>query len=493
MSGALLLGLDIGTTSTKGVLLDLDRGVVAERRLPVELHSPRIGHAEVEAADWWANVCLLPAALLAAAGVDAGAVAGVAVTGMVPAVLPVDRAGEPLTRAMLQNDARASVEIRELAAELAGTDLVARTGSPLSQQSVAPTLRWLARHLPQVRAGTATLAGSYDWVARRLGAEPHLERNWALESGLFELDGTPCAPVLAAADVDPALLPPVAEPGRVVGAVSASAATETGLRAGTPIVVGGADHVLSAVASGLRRPGDWTVKLGGGGDILAVSDFPLVDRRLYLDAHPVPGLWLPNGCMATSGSLVRWLAALTGVDDLAALGAEAAARRPGEVLCLPYFLGEKSPWHDTDLRGAFVGLDLAHDRASLYRAVLEAVAFGFRHHVEILTECGIALAETPVVTNGGAGSALWKQIHADVLDRPVVALSGHPGGALGAAQAAAVGVGLVPGWAEMPLYVRPEAPVLPDPASAARLAEAYRTWRALGEVLAPISHRLARS
>lgn len=493
MSGGLLLGLDIGTTATKGVLLDLDRGVVAEWRLPVELHSPRIGYAEVEAGDWWANVCRLPAALLASAGADPGAVVGVAVTGMVPAVIPVGRGGDPLTRAMLQNDARASVEIRELAAELAGIDLVARTGSPLSQQSVAPTLRWLARQRPQVRAGTATLAGSYDWIARRLGAEPHLERNWALESGLFDLDGTPCAPVLAAADLDPALLPPVVEPGQVVGAVSASAASQTGLRAGTPIVVGGADHVLSAVASGLRSPGDWTVKLGGGGDILAVADFPLVDRRLYLDAHPVPGLWLPNGCMATSGSLVRWLAALTGADDLAALGAEAADRRPGEVLCLPYFLGEKSPWHDTDLRGAFVGLDLSHDRASLYRAVLEAVAFGFRHHVEILTECGIALAAAPVVTNGGAGSALWKQIHADVLDRPVVALRGHPGGALGAAQAAAVGVGLVSGWAEMPLHVRPEAPVLPDPTSAARLAEAYRTWRALGEVLTPISHRLARS
>lgn len=255
MSGGLLLGLDIGTTATKGVLLDLDRGVVAEWRLPVELHSPRIGYAEVEAGDWWANVCRLPAALLASAGVDAGAVVGVAVTGMVPAVIPVGRGGDPLTRAMLQNDARASVEIRELAAELAGIDLVARTGSPLSQQSVAPTLRWLARQRPQVRAGTATLAGSYDWIARRLGAEPHLERNWALESGLFDLDGTPCAPVLAAADLDPALLPPVVEPGQVVGAVSASAASQTGLRAGTPIVVGGADHVLSAVASGLRSPG----------------------------------------------------------------------------------------------------------------------------------------------------------------------------------------------------------------------------------------------
>lgn len=181
---------------------------------------------------------------------------------MVPAVILVDDAGRPLRSAILQNDARATAEIRELAAALPGLDFVARTGSALTQQSVGPTLLWLARHEPNAWTSAATVQGSYDWLASRLGAAPHVERNWALESGLFELekDGalTPLQPVRDAlarlAGIKPDVIPPVADPGTVIGEVSRSAAAETGLRPGTPIVTGGADHVLSAYAAGLASP-----------------------------------------------------------------------------------------------------------------------------------------------------------------------------------------------------------------------------------------------
>ncbi|HEX4246299.1 MAG TPA: FGGY family carbohydrate kinase [Pseudonocardia sp.] len=487
----LLLGIDLGTTSTKAVLVHPVRGVVAEQSRPVALHSDHVGHAEADPAVWWRNVGALVPALLAEARVPAGEVAGVATSGMVPAVLPLDSLGRPLRRAILQNDARAGAEIADIAAKLGDLDVAARTGSALTQQSVAPTLAWLSRHEPDTHAATATVAGSYDWLARALGARPHVERNWAMESGLYELDGRPFVPMFEAGGVEERLLPEVVDPGGRVGEVSAEAAAHTGLVAGTPILVGGADHVLSAFAAGLREPGDWLVKLGGGGDILAVTETAFVDRRLYLDAHPAPGLWLPNGCMSTSGSLVRWLATLTGEEDLVSLGERAATRRPGEVLCLPYFLGEKSPLHDPDLRGAFVGLDLAHDSADLFRAVLEAVAFGFRHHVDVFTERGVPLGGAPRVTNGGAGSPIWKQIHADVLGRPVVPVLRHPGASLGAALAAGVGVGLLAGWHARADYLRLGEPVLPDPDRVARYDDAYRTWRQLGEALAPISHTLA--
>ena len=487
----LLLGIDLGTTSTKAVLVDPERGVLAEQSRPVALHSDRVGHAEADPAVWWRNVGELVPALLAEAGAPAGEIAAVAASGMVPAVLPLDSVGRPLRRAILQNDARAGAEIADIAAKLGDLDVTARTGSALTQQSVAPTLAWLSRHEPDAYAATATVAGSYDWLARALGARPHVERNWAMESGLYELDGRPFTPMFIAGGVDERLVPEVVDPGERVGEVSGEAAAHTGLTPGTPILVGGADHVLSAFAAGLRRPGDWLVKLGGGGDILAVTDTAFTDRRLYLDAHPAPGLWLPNGCMSTSGSLVRWLAALTGEQDLAALGERAATRRPGEVLCLPYFLGEKSPLHDPYLRGAFVGLDLAHDSADLFRAVLEAVAFGFRHHVDVFTERGVVLGGAPRVTNGGAGSPVWKQIHADVLGRPVVPVLRHPGASLGAALAAGVGVGLLADWHSVADYLRLGEPVLPDPDRAARYDDTYRTWRQLGEVLTPFSHTLA--
>jgi xylulokinase len=487
---SLLLGIDIGTTGTKAVLVDPARGVVAEVSAPVALASERAGWAEADPAAWWDNVCALIPQVIDTAGAMATDVAAVATTGMVPAVVVTDADGRPLRRAMLQNDARAGEEIRELADALAGLNLVTLTGSALTQQSVAPTLRWLARHEPDVWTATRYVLGSYDWVAATLGADRHVERNWAVESGLYGLDGGLLNAVLTAAAIDPAVLPPVAEPGTPVGAVSTAAAEATGLRGGTPIVVGGADHVLSAYAAGLADPGDWLVKLGGAGDILVVTDRAFADERLYLDAHPRDGLWLPNGCMATSGSLIRWFQKLTGGDQIGTLEAEAAAANPAELVCLPYFLGEKSPLHDPDLRGAFLGLHLGHARGDLYRAVLEAIAYGFRHHTEIFEERGIALG-TARITNGGSRSRVWKQILADALGVSLVPILDHPGAALGAGLAAAVGVGLTD-WARGEALVVAGEPVEPDPAYKDRYTEAYQIYRDAGTALAPLSHRLAR-
>ena len=497
---SLTLGIDIGSTSTKVVLADPATGVRAQAAQPVELRSAHPGWAEADPAAWWRNVRALVPAVLAEAGVAATEVAAVACTGMVPAVVAVDKSASPLRPAILQNDARATAEIAELAAALPDVDFTAVTGSALTQQSVAPTLRWLARHEPSVWADTAFVLGSYDWLAAALGAPPRVERNWALESGLFALsDGSLLSSVLSAAlhlggpaaGIDPAVLPPVSLPGTVAGQVSAEAAEQTGLAAGTPIVTGGADHVLSAYAAGLAEPGDWLVKLGGAGDILAVTAEALVDPRLYLDAHPQEGLWLPNGCMATSGSLIRWFASVSGGAPVSVLEAEAGAAEPASLICLPYFLGEKSPLHDPDLRGAFLGLHLGHTRGDLYRAILEAIGYGFRQHAEILAERGVRLRAAARVSNGGSRSPVWKQILADVIGVPLEPVLNHPGAALGAALAAAVGAGLLDSWSAGEPLVTIGDQVEPDPALTARYAEAYQLYRDTGAALTAVSHRLA--
>jgi xylulokinase len=485
---SLVLGIDVGSTSTKVVLAEPSGEVLAQASAPVELSSPHPGWAEADPAQWWRNVCALIPRVL---GTRAGDLAAVACTGMVPAVIPSDRAARPLRPAILQNDARATSQITFLAQELADLDLVALTGSALTQQSVAPTLAWLAANEPQVWAQTRHVLGSYDWLATALGAAPHVEQNWALESGLFSLNtGTLIDRVLSAAGIPAGLLPPVALPGTIIGEVSTAAADATGLRAGTPIVTGGADHVLSAYAAGLAEPGDWLVKLGGAGDILAVTDHVLTDPRLYLDAHPRPGLWLPNGCMATSGSLIRWFQEISGGQSVAELEAEADISEPASLICLPYFLGEKSPLHDPDLRGAFLGLHLGHTQGDLYRAILEAIGYGFRQHAEIFGELGVKLGVARV-SNGGSRSRVWKQILADVLGVPLSPIQDHPGAALGAALAAAVGAGLLADWADAAPVAYGE-PVEPDPALADRYTEAYQIYRDAGEALTSVSHRLAR-
>jgi xylulokinase len=288
----------------------------------------------------------------------------------------------------------------------------------------------------------------------------------------------------------------VHRPGEVVGQMSAEAAARTGLRVGTPLVVGGADHVLAAYAAGLRRPGQLLVKLGGAGDILAVASGPVIDRRLYLDRHPAPGWFMPNGCMATSGTLLRWfqreLAGGAGFDILDA-EAEQAGPGAGGLVCLPYLLGEKSPIHDADARGVFLGLHLGHTRGHLFRACLEATGYGFRQHLDVLDEIGIEVQDARV-SNGGARSALWKRVVADICELRLRPVLDHPGASLGAAVAAGIGVGAVAGWDAMHDLVQLGEAIEPtaEPAARAAYARNYSVYRELWPAVSPLVHRLAR-
>lgn len=487
----LLLGVDLGSSGVKAVLLDPELGIVASHTHDVALLSDHPGWAEADPHEWWDAVCDSVPRLLEVAAASKDDINAVAVTGMVPAILAVDLDGEPLRRAILQNDARATREIDEVRAALGDFDLLARTGSVLSQQSVAPTSLWLARHEPDVWSRTESLQGSYDWMARTLGATAHVEYNWAIESGLYDFDGAALDAVQAATPVKWPKMLEVARPGQVVGAVSASAAAATGLRIGTTIVVGGADHVLSAYGAGLLEQGDCLIKLGGSGDILAVSDEKFLDPRLYLDCYPIPGKWLPNGCMATSGSMLRWEQGLFDDVPLVELDDVAAKCEPGALITLPYFLGEKTPRHDPDLRGAVVGLHLGTTRGDLHRSFLEGIAYGFRSHFDVFAEDGLVL-HSPRVTNGGSKSRLWRQILADVLNRDLVSIVDHPGASYGAAVIAGVGTGIIADWSYVVGALGMGETILPTPANVDIYYERYQQFLQLHDATKSLSHSLAR-
>lgn len=484
------IGIDIGTTGTKSVLLEVGKGVIGIAQRENALLTPQTGWAEADPQQWLTNSVETVAELMAQSGVNPSDIAGVATTGMVPALTLVDSANQPLRASALQNDARATQEISELEEALSAVNLVEETGSALSQQSIAPSIMWFQRNEPEVWNQTRSIMGSYDWVLTAMGARPHVEQNWALESGLFTLDGEHHPSVVKASNLETQLVPEVLQPSSRAGEMAADVAEKMGLNSGTPLFVGGADHVLSAYSAGVSQPGDWLIKLGGAGDILVSTQEPIVDGRLYLDAHPIPGHWLPNGCMATSGSLIRWFQGIVGEDDLANFDERASIRSPASVLCLPYFLGEKSPLHDPDLRGAFFGMHLGTTKEDLYRSVLEAIAFGFRHHAEIFEERGIKLSRA-MVTNGGSKSTLWKQIHADVLGVELNPVVNHPGASLGAAVIAGIGAGVIAGWGSIGEYVELGPTVKPREEMVKIYDLAYKEWRNLGEATTPLSHRLA--
>jgi xylulokinase len=312
---ALVLGLDIGTTSTIGIVIETEGAVRAMASRPVRLASPHPGWAEEDPAEWWANVCALVPELLARAGARPEEITTIGVGGMLPAIVLLDGAGQVLRPSIQQSDGRCGAEVAEMAAELDTAAFLARTGNGINQQLAAPRLRWIARHEPAVAARIATVLGSYDYINFRLTGERAVEQNWALEAGLTDLARHAIADDLVALTG----LPRTAVPRRV----------------GSTEILG---PVTPEAASATARP----------------------DARLFLDYHLIPGVYVPNGCMATGGSALNWFAATfaggietAGGSRHQALDRLAAAVPAGAegLTVLPYFLGEKTPPRAVSSRG----------------------------------------------------------------------------------------------------------------------------------------------
>ncbi|MFO1057717.1 MAG: FGGY family carbohydrate kinase [Dongiaceae bacterium] len=498
-----LLGLDIGTTSTIGILIDDAGGTLATATRPSELVSRHANWAEEDPAQWWGNCVAIVGELLARSGLAGRDVAAVGVTGMVPALVLLGRDGAVLRPSMQQNDARATAEIAAMQAAFAAERFFALTGGSINQQLVAPKLRWLERHEPGVFGAIATVLGSYDYVTHRLTGTFSLDHNWALESGLMDFARRAFAPELvAAAGIAPAALPPIRASHEIVGSVTAAAAAATGLAAGTPVIAGCADHVASAYVAGAAHDGDLVLKFGGAGDILLSTAQPVADPRLFIDYHLIPGLYFSNGCTATTGSLLNWMvremgggaaaeARAAGLSPHAWLDRQAAEVPPGAegLVLLPYMLGEKTPLHDPHARGTLVGLGLHHRLAHIWRAALEGVIFGFRHHVEVFRERGLPVSRV-LATDGGAASDLWLQIAADAIGLPVQRVERHPGSCLGAAYLAGHAAGIFPDPARVTDYVEGGRVFAPDPASRAAYDRGYDNFRDIYRRLQSLYPRL---
>lgn len=487
---AALLGLDIGTTSTIGILIDADGRTLATSSRPTGLVSLHANWAEEDPGLWWSNCCAIVGELLQRTGIAPASIAAVGTTGMVPAVVVLDAEGRPLRNAMLQNDARAVVEIEAMKASTDQAAFFAKTGGSINQQLVAPKLRWIERHEPHVFRRIATVHGSYDHIAWRLTGVRSLEQNWALESGFMNFGGGAIdAGLVAKAGVSPDVLPPLRRAHEIIGSVTKEAARATGLAAGTPVAAGCADHVVSAYVAGASRDGDLVLKFGGAGDILLSTGKPVTDERLFIDYHIIPGLYFSNGCTAAAGSLLNWVvrtfaggerekAAAAGLSMhawLDRLATDVPAGSEGLVL-LPYVLGEKTPLQDPYARGTLVGLGLHHTLAHVWRAALEGVILGFRHHVEVFEERGLEVTRV-LACDGGAASDLWLQIAADAIGRPVQRIANHPGSSLGAAYVAGVGAGVFSEYAGISRYVAGGRVFTPDAARGRVYDRAYANFR----------------
>jgi xylulokinase len=489
-----VIGIDIGTTSTIGILIDLPDRIVAVVSRPVDLVSLHPGWAEEDPAQWWQNTCAITREVLAVEPALAASLAGIGVAGMVPAVVLLDAEGTVLRRSIQQSDGRCMEEVEAMAREVDGAAFLRRTGNGITQQIVGAKLRWLALHEPVVFGRIATVFGSYDFINWKLTGQRALEHNWALEAGLVDLaDGQVAPDLVALAGIGAEALPSIVPSHAVIGHVSAAAAAESGLPKGLPVVAGAADHVASAYAAGVVAEGDVLLKFGGAGDILIAVDNARPDRRIFLDRHVIPERFMPNGCMAATGAMLNWIvtgfaaSAVAGVaNPHAHLDSLAETIAPGSegVFLLPYFLGEKSPIQDPLARGTISGLSLNHGAGHLWRAALEGVGFAFLHHIEVFRELGYPVRRL-LASDGGSRSRIWMQIVADIIQLPVQRLEGHPGSCLGAAWVAAIGTGASADWGGASALVRYGETIIPNPARAEAYARGYGQFRELYQRLAP--------
>jgi xylulokinase len=487
----LFLGLDIGTTSTIGIVIRLPDEVLGIVSRPVSFSAPHVGWAEENPGEWWDNVRAIVREFQAK-GVAPDDIAGIGVTGMLPAVVLLDEKGELVRPSIQQSDGRCGKEVEELRAEIDPERFLNMAGNGINQQLVTAKLRWIEKHEPENFRRIATVFGSYDYVAWRLTGQRAVEQNWALEAGFTDLASQSLSDeLIALAHIRREAVPRLVKPHEVLAGVSEAAAAATGLRAGTPVMGGAADLIASALAAGMAKKGDVLLKFGGSVDVLVAADRAAPDQRMYLDFHLIPGLFVPNGCMATGGSGLNWFArtfAFGAADEAAAQGLtvhqwldrRAEQTPPGAdgITALPYFLGEKTPIHDAAARGVFSGISLSHNIGHFWRALLEGYAYAIAHHLEVLRDMGHEGTHY-LVSDGGSNSRVWMQIVADVIQAPLQTLRGHPGSCLGAAWAAAIGTGATTDWGAVSNYVTYDAIIEPRPEHAALYRDGYRRFRQL--------------
>ncbi|XVU22762.1 FGGY-family carbohydrate kinase [Actinoplanes sp. CA-054009] len=473
---SLYFGVDIGTSSSKGVLVADDGTVLRSAVREHTVDRPQPGHVEMAAEVWWAEFVSLAEELTA--GVTVGAVG---VSGMGPCVLLTDTNGKPIRPAILYGvDTRATAEIAALTSRLGGADAIReRCGSALSTQSVGPKLAWLAAR--GVRGDRLFMPAS--WLAYRLTGAYTLDYHSASQcTPLFDahaLDWYPPWTAMIAPEME---LPPLAWPGDVAGTTTRALA---GIPAGTPVITGTIDAWTEAVSAGAQRPGDLMLMYGTTMFLIATVDRPLTSPVMWGTVGAFPGTRNLAGGMATSGAVTSWLRDLTG-SDYAALLAEAEKSGPGArgLLMLPYLAGERTPLMDPDARGVIAGLTVEHTRGDLYRAALEATALGVRHNVEVLRDSGAAITRV-VAVGGGTRGGLWTRIVSDVTGLAQVVPRVTTGAAYGAAHLAAL--------SQEPVDIdawNPAAEVV-HPSTNDNYDELYRLYRDLYPATRSIAHTLA--
>lgn len=478
----MFLGIDIGTSEVKALLLDTNHQVVGSAGAALAVSRPHPGHSEQQPQDWWTATQAALAQLRQAHPEAYAATEAIGLSGQMHGAVLLDARNEVLRPAILWNDTRSAAECSAMMAELPG--LAALAGSLAMPGFTAPKLRWVARHEPEIFQRIAKVLLPKDYVRLMLTGDFLTDMSDA--SGTLWLDVQRRVwsdELLALTGLRQTHMPGLVEGSAAGGQLSAKAAQALGLRAGTVVAGGAGDNAASAVGMGATEAGQGFLSLGTSGVLFVVTPSyqPNAASATHAFCHALPNRWHQMSVMLSAASSLQWVTRLLGAPSEGALATQASAltlaERATAPIFLPYLDGERTPHNDADIRGSFHDLSFTTDAAQLAYAVMEGVTFGLRDGLAALTAAGSSVRRLSLV-GGGSRSAMWAQQLASSLDIGILTHSDSAvGGALGAARLAWLSAG-----ASLQTVCKTPAVKVayaPDPGEQEMLSSRYARFRTL--------------
>ena len=453
--GSHLIGIDVGTSSTKAVLVDEAGTVVSTVAPEYDFRAPRPLWAESDPADWWVAAVKAIRSLLEK--VDPVSVAGIGLTGQMHGMVALDGTGEVLRPCIMWNDQRTGAQCAAITEKVGAEKVIQLTGNPVLPGFTAPKIAWTRENEPEVYERIAKIVLPKDYVRYKLTGEFFTDVSDASGTSLLDVANRRWSDeMLAALEIPRSWMPEVTESPVASSTISKEAAKATGLPEGLPVIAGGGDQPAQAVGCGIVSEGVVSATVGTSGVVFAHSDEYRVDPegRLHAFCHAVPGRWQLMGVTLSAAGSFQWFRNQFGQVEMDAESAggpdayDALTKLAGEVppgseglLFLPYLSGERTPYPDPNARGSFVGLSLRHGRSHLARAVLEGVSYGLNDSLSLMRGLGIE-PNRVILSGGGARSSFWRQMLADVFLARCQLVNATEGAAYGAALLAAVGAGV---------------------------------------------------
>ncbi len=474
-----ILGIDLGTSGIKAVLVGDEGGIAATSSAAYPLLKPRPRWVEQNPEDWWQALCRAVRAVLEEAGISGPQIRGVALSGQINGAVFVDQQGDLLRNAMIWLDQRSQAECDQ-GNELAGTLIRQQAMIHLSPVNTLAKVLWIRRHQPQVYDQARALLAPKDWLNFALTGVARAEITDASTTGAFNLYQRGWSgEILESLELKAELFQPLVESTERVGEVRPAAAEATGLAVGTPVFGGGGDIPCMVLGSGVIRPGIVSVGIGTAGHAIAFAERldEAAFNKLWPMCHVSPGNYAWLGCTLTGGASMNWFRD-TFDCTYEELNREAEEVPPGAegLVFMPWLEGTGTPHPDPRARAGFLGLSLRHTRGHMVRALMEGVVLDLRHSLECFASLGLPIEEVRM-GEGGSRSALWRQIHADVFGRDLRLIETEDLSAVGAALLAGVGGGVFADFASACEAVIKLGDTVPcNPERTAFYREAYQSY-----------------